>query len=114
MDEVPAALALRHRAAVLADLASAGIPAEEVARAQRDAFFDSPANAVAGLVASYLSAEYGHIEQPGALWSFGDLNVRLELAPPALGQHTVEALTSVGVEHEELGRLIANGAARQG
>ena len=114
LDEVPAALALRHRAAVLADLASAGIPAEEVARAQRDAFFDSPANAVAGLVASYLSAEYGHIEQPGALWSFGDLNVRLELAPPALGQHTVEALTSVGVEHEELGRLIAKGAARQG
>ena len=48
------------------------------------------------------------------MWYFGDLDVRLELAPPALGQHTIKALTSVGVDIEELGLLIAHRAARQG
>ena len=114
LDEVPGALAPRHGAVVLADLASAGVPADVVARAQRDTFFDAPANRAAGLVTSYHSLEYGRIEQPGAMWYFGDLDVRLELAPPALGQHTIEALTSVGVDIEELRLLIAHGAARQG
>ena len=114
LDEVPRALAPRNAAVVLADLASAGVPSDVVARAQRDTFFDAPANRAAGLVTSYHSVEYGRIEQPGAMWYFGDLDVRLELAPPALGQHTIEALTSVGVDIEELRLLIAHGAARQG
>jgi crotonobetainyl-CoA:carnitine CoA-transferase CaiB-like acyl-CoA transferase len=114
LDEVPGALAPRHGAVVLAELASAGVPADVVARAQRETFFDTPANRAAGLVASYQSLEYGRIEQPGAMWYFGDLSVRLELAPPALGQHTVEALTSVGFDIEELRVLIEHGAARQG
>jgi crotonobetainyl-CoA:carnitine CoA-transferase CaiB-like acyl-CoA transferase len=99
---------------VLADLASAGVPADVVARAQRDTFFDTPANRAAGLVASYHSVEYGRMEQPGAMWYFGDLNVRLERAPPALGRHTIEALTSVGIDIEEIRLLMEHGAARQG
>jgi crotonobetainyl-CoA:carnitine CoA-transferase CaiB-like acyl-CoA transferase len=114
LEEVPGALAPRPGAMVLADLASAGVPAEVVARAQRDTFFDTPANRAAGLITSYHSVEYGRMEQPGAMWYFGDLDVRLELAPPALGQHTIEALTAVGVEIEELRHLIEHGAARQG
>jgi crotonobetainyl-CoA:carnitine CoA-transferase CaiB-like acyl-CoA transferase len=114
LDLVPGALAPRNGAMVLADLASAGVPADAVALAQRDTFFDTPANRAAGLVASYHSVEYGRMEQPGAMWYFGDLDLRLELAPPVLGEHTMEALTSVGVGVEELRLLTERGAARQG
>ena len=113
LDVVPDALASRRRAAVLADLAAAGVPADEVREAQRDAFFDSPANIAAGLVADYPSWDFGRLQQPGAMWSFGDLGVRLDLAPPGLGQHTTEALTSVGVDPEEIRALLESGAARQ-
>ena len=47
---------------------------------------------VAGLVAEYPHPVYGSFRQPGVFWSFGDLDVRLDRAPPALGQHTVEIL----------------------
>ena len=98
---------------VLAALESAGVPAEPVREQQRFAFFDDPANQAAGLVATYPQAEWGRFEQPGALWYFGDLGVRLEHAPPALGEHTVEVLTEVGCSSEEIGRLLAAGVAKE-
>ena len=113
LDRVPAALAPRRRDGLLADLAAAGVPADEVREAQRDAFFDAQENVAANLVAAYSSAEFGHMEQPGAMWYFGDLDVRLELAPPALGQHTQEVLLSVGVDPTEIEHLIKGGAAHQ-
>jgi len=108
------ALDSRQVAGVLADLTAAGVPAEEVRLDQRDAFFDSPANRAARLVATYSQAEWGLMEQPGALWYFGeDLDVRLELAPPALGEHTVACLTEAGLAQGEIDRLLESGVARQ-
>ena len=49
---------------------------------QRYPFFDDAANRAAGLVAEYPHAEWGKLEQPGALWYFGDQGVQLHLAPP--------------------------------
>jgi crotonobetainyl-CoA:carnitine CoA-transferase CaiB-like acyl-CoA transferase len=108
-----AAAALRPRtcASVLADLDAAGVPAELVRQAQRLPFFDDPANQAAGLIASYRSAEWGWLEQPGALWYFGDLDVRLELAPPAVGEHTVEVLSEVGLDRAQIDDLLAAGVA---
>jgi len=77
-------------AEALATLARSGVPAEEVRLDQRDAFLDSAANRDAGLVASYEHPEWGLLEQPGALWWFGALDVKLDRAPPTLGQHDVE------------------------
>jgi len=74
----------------LAILASDGVGAEEVRLNQRDAFLDSAANREAGLVASYEHPEWGVLEQPGALWWFGELDVKLDRAPPTLGQHDAE------------------------
>jgi crotonobetainyl-CoA:carnitine CoA-transferase CaiB-like acyl-CoA transferase len=94
---------------LLAALESAGIPAELVRQNQRDAFFDSADNQAAGLVARYPHPIYGMFEQPGALWAFGDLEVRLDRSPPTVGQHSIEILEEVGMSREDIDRLVADG-----
>lgn len=84
---------------------------EPVRLAQRYPFFDDPDNQAAGLVATYDHAEWGRFEQPGAMWHFGDLEARLDRAPPALGEHTVEVLREVGLTADAVDALLASGAA---
>ena len=66
------------------------VPSRRALRAggldQGEPFLDDPLNRALGLVTSYPHAEWGELEQVGALWSLGDLEVSLELAPPALGR----------------------------
>ena len=108
------ALASRASDELLAALEAAGIPAERVRENQRDAFFDSAQNQAAGLVARYPHPIYGSFEQPGALWSFGDLDVRLDRAPPTVGQHSVEILEEVGFDRAEIDRLVGEGVVVSG
>jgi crotonobetainyl-CoA:carnitine CoA-transferase CaiB-like acyl-CoA transferase len=103
----------RKVAEALADLAAVGVPAEQVRREQRYPFFDDPGNIAAGLVADYQHAEWGRLEQPGALWYFGDQDVQLHRAPPALGEHTVEVLGEVGLDKAAIDKLVADGVAVQ-
>ena len=112
-DPARAAAALKDRglAEVLAALGEAGVPSEHVRTDQRWAFFDSPANRASGLATEYTHAEWGKFEQPGALWYLGDLDVRLHLAPPALGEHTVEVLREVGLDEHEIRGLVRSGVA---
>ena len=79
-------------------LAASGVPAVKVELEQPYAFFSDADNRAAGLVAEYQHAEWGKLEQPGALWFFDDLDVQLHLAPPALGQHTRECLAEFGLD----------------
>jgi len=44
-------------------------------------------------------------------WDFGDLDLRLDRARPAVGQHTTEALTELGLAAEEINARVAAGAA---
>jgi crotonobetainyl-CoA:carnitine CoA-transferase CaiB-like acyl-CoA transferase len=97
---------------VISELDAAGVPCEPVLENQCDPFFDDAANLAAGLVASYQHAEWGRLEQPGGLWWFGDLDVRLDYAPPALGEHTVEVLDEVGLTEPDIQALISAGVAR--
>jgi len=112
-DPADAAVALEDRklSETLAALRGAGVPAEEVRTDQRSAFFDSPANRESRLAAEYTHAEWGKFEQPGALWYFGDVDVHLHLAPPALGEHTTEVLREVGIADHEIQRLVEAGVA---
>lgn len=98
---------------VLTDLHAADVPAEAVRLDQRVPFFDDPFNRAAGLVAEYQQAEWGRLEQPGAFWYFGNLDVRLELAPPALGEHTVACLAEAGLEQSTIEQLLVDGVALQ-
>ena len=96
---------------LVAHLDRAGVGVEPVREQQRDAFFDSEANGAAGLVARYRHGEWGLLDQPGAMWWFGDLDVRIALPPPLLGEHTAAVLAEVGVPAESVAALVADGVA---
>jgi crotonobetainyl-CoA:carnitine CoA-transferase CaiB-like acyl-CoA transferase len=113
----PAGIAGRLAAATVADtlarLSAAGVPAEPVTLDQGEPFLDDPLHRALGLVASYPHAEWGELEQVGALWNLGDLEVRLDRAPPALGQHTVEVLRQVGLDDGVIEELLEGSIALQ-
>jgi crotonobetainyl-CoA:carnitine CoA-transferase CaiB-like acyl-CoA transferase len=107
-----AAFADRTVAEALAVLSEAGVPAEQVRLDQKESFFDDPENQKAGLVARYRHSAFGMMEQPGSSWYFGDLDARLELAPPGLGEHTIDVLTEVGLSPDAIDALLADGTAK--
>jgi crotonobetainyl-CoA:carnitine CoA-transferase CaiB-like acyl-CoA transferase len=78
---------------------------------QGEAFLDDDLNRALGLVTSYPHAEWGRLEQVGALWSLGDLEVSLVRAPPALGEHTWEVLSEVGLDEADIAELLAHSVA---
>jgi crotonobetainyl-CoA:carnitine CoA-transferase CaiB-like acyl-CoA transferase len=108
-DSVPAALGGRRADDLLADLHRAGIPAEGVRLDQMNAFFDDQDNRRLGLVASYRQRDFGQLDQPGGVWTFGDLELRLDRPPPALGEHTVEVLRELGWSDPAIAQLAADG-----
>jgi crotonobetainyl-CoA:carnitine CoA-transferase CaiB-like acyl-CoA transferase len=108
-----AAFGARTRADVLDALTAAGVPCEELRLDQKEAFFSSADNDAAGMIARYRHIDYGDVEQPGAFWDFGDLDVRLDRAPPGLGEHTVEVLTEVGIDPATIDGMLAAGAAHE-
>jgi hypothetical protein len=110
-DDAADALAKRTNAEALAALRAAGVPCELVRLDQCESFFSSTDNDAAGMIARYRHIDYGDLEQPGAFWAFGDLDVKLDRAPPGLGEHTVEVLTEVGLDPGLIDALIADGAA---
>jgi crotonobetainyl-CoA:carnitine CoA-transferase CaiB-like acyl-CoA transferase len=102
---LPAAFADRDVDPLLAALEAVGVPAEPVRLQNLNDFFDDEANHAAGLIAGYEHAAFGHFEQPGAYWNFGDLPVKLDRASPIIGQHTREILGELGYATEQIDAL---------
>ncbi len=99
-------------AAVLANLQAVGVPCEPALEAQGDAFLASAEHAAAGLHAHYPHAQYGKLQQIGALWDFDDLPLALNRAPPALGEHSREILESLGFAPADIQALMAQGLTK--
>jgi crotonobetainyl-CoA:carnitine CoA-transferase CaiB-like acyl-CoA transferase len=98
---------------VVGALRRAGVSCEPVGLNQGETFLDDPLFRSLGLVTWYPHAEWGELEQVGAFWSLGDLEVRLDRAPPALGQHTIEVLVEAGMAPDAIERLLTSGVVVQ-
>ena len=106
---LPAAVSTRSKSEALTALGAAGVPAAEVRQGQKGPFFDDPDHQQAGLIATYRHLEWGTLEQPGAMWWFPDQDVKLDRAPPVLGQHTIEVLSEMGWTQPEIDHLLETG-----
>jgi crotonobetainyl-CoA:carnitine CoA-transferase CaiB-like acyl-CoA transferase len=87
-------------------LRSVGVACEPVQVGRGEAFLDDALAIELGLVASYPHAEWGRLEQVGAFWDFGDLELSLDRAPPSLGQHSEEVLAQVGLDAAAIDDLL--------
>ena len=90
-------------------LEAGGVPAEVVRTDQESGFFERDEHRSAGLVARYPHREMGEMEQVGRFWNLVDLPQPLEVAPPALGQHTREILTELGRSRETIDGWLQSG-----
>ena len=78
---------------------------------QLETFLGDPENRNVGLVAEYQHAELGKLTQIGAFWRF-DTPLSLRRPPPALGEHSREVLKEIGVDTDEIERLVACGVVK--
>jgi crotonobetainyl-CoA:carnitine CoA-transferase CaiB-like acyl-CoA transferase len=97
----------RTVASLVSALTAAGVPNEAVKENQKNTFLQDPANARAGLTATYPHPVYGRLQQLGAFWDFHDLPVQLHRAPPTIGQHGHEVLSEVGLDSAYVSQLEA-------
>jgi crotonobetainyl-CoA:carnitine CoA-transferase CaiB-like acyl-CoA transferase len=107
--ELLAGLEVTRAIAMLRERGFQAVPArEEYGRA----FLFDPDKLAHGLVARYPHPIYGELRHPGAFWSIPDAPLRLDRAPPALGQHGAELLDELGFSAEEIEDLAERGAIK--
>ncbi|MBT9475170.1 CoA transferase [Polaromonas sp.] len=111
-DDPVTCLGAMVRAAALACLQAAGVPCEPVLEAQAAAFLASAEHAASGLHAHYPHAQYGALQQIGALWDFNDLPLAINRPPPVLGEHSREVLEMLGFTAQDIEALQVQGLTR--
>lgn len=92
---------------------AAGVPAEIVDDRFVFSLFDDPKFREAGLVHSTQQAQVGRFDQFGHMWSFSDTPTRIAGPPLVVGHDTVDLLTELGMDPEEIDHLLAEGVVLQ-
>ncbi len=105
--------ATRARDDAVAAVRLAGVACEPVLEAQAEPFLDDVAHAAAGLHAHSHHAQYGALQQVGALWDFGDLPLTVDKPSPALGEHSVEVLEQLGMPSDTIAEMLRSGVSCQ-
>lgn len=95
-------------------LTRAGVPAELVTTDGRDSFFDRELASGTGLVSRSVTKEYGWFENPSGFWSDGQQVIRGARPIPAVGEHTIEVLTSLGYSESQTHSLLDSGIVSEG
>lgn len=102
-------LSTMETAEAVALLQEAGLPCVTVAMENRDTFFDDRSTEENGLKATVDHPVYGAYEFIGTFWDFGDLDVRLDVPIPLLGEHSVKILSETGFSTSECSELLGEG-----
>lgn len=99
----PEAAKSHSSAELLAALEAAGVPCDLVTfENAMNRFFDDPQNRELGLISVLPQPLYGIVEQPGAFWCFGDVDMKIDRCCPAIGQHTDEIMREMGFSDAEV------------
>ena len=106
-DDLEKAFESREVGELVAALETAGLGVERVRQGYRWDFFDAADNIRTRLAVGYPHVYFGWMEQPGAMWQFGDSELALDTAAPGIGQHTRAVLAELGYTVEEVAGLIA-------
>jgi crotonobetainyl-CoA:carnitine CoA-transferase CaiB-like acyl-CoA transferase len=100
----------RRAADLLAALETAGVPCDAVNfEDAMHRFFDDPLNRELNLVSVLPQPLFGMVEQPGALWHFGDVPIVFTRCCPAIGEHSDEILREIGYSDAEISEFREKG-----
>lgn len=65
-------------------------------------FFDDPLNRDLNLISALPQPLFGMVEQPGALWHFGEIPIKFKRCCPTIGEHSDEILHEIGYSDAEI------------
>jgi crotonobetainyl-CoA:carnitine CoA-transferase CaiB-like acyl-CoA transferase len=106
-EDLEKAFATRAADELVTALEASGLGVERVRQGYRWDFFDDEDNKRTRLAVGYPHVYFGWMEQPGAMWQFGDSALALDAAAPGIGQHTRGVLAELGYTPAEVDELIA-------
>lgn len=65
-------------------------------------FFDEPLHRELNLISALPQPLFGMVEQPGALWDFGEVPIIFKRCCPTIGEHSDEILREIGYSDAEI------------
>ena len=108
-DSISDALSARRGEELLRALTEADVPAELVREFRWFELWDDEEDVRTRTVVSYPQRDWGRLDQYGAFWNLGDLELVLDRACPALSEHSREILLELGFDAEAIDSLVAKG-----
>ncbi len=110
--DLPSVISQLSTEEAIGRMASVGVAVVAVALDNRDRFFDEELSRNSDLVVRTTTVDYGRFDQPGAFWSLPGQRLQLDKPIPGLGEHTIEVLTQLGFDDEDVRVLLESAVVR--